>query len=142
MAASARADPGRLVRNLNRGGVSGSRDTTLIGVAVRTEGGVRWHLAWDEMDKDDFTGTLTGKGFDATTITVQAGLGNLLLGGQRFKLKAKTSTVEVRSTVLDVGWAPEQGLTLTGRLARSEVSANGVVAQKDELRAVTIAYLW
>jgi hypothetical protein len=123
-------------------GTSGSRDTTLIGVAVRTEGSVRWHLAWDELDKDDYNGSVSGKGFDATMLTVQAGLGNWLLGGQRFKLEGKSASLDVRSTVFDVGWAPEKGLTVTGRLAKSETTTGGTVTKKDDLRAVNIAYLW
>ena len=128
--------------DLDSGGATASRDTTMVGVGVRTEGSVRWHLAWDEVQKDDFVGGITGKGFDMTTLTVQAGLGNLLLGGQRVKVAPKVGGGNTKVTVVDVGWAPDKGLTLTARLSRAETEGAGVVVNKADLRAVNLAYLW
>ena len=128
--------------DVDSGGVSASRDVTMMGVALRTEGKVSWHLAWDQVEKNDFAGGFTGKGLDMTTATVQAGLGNLLLGVQRFKVVFKSANGDAKATVVDVGWAPEKGLSVAARVSKGETTALGVVQLKSELRAVTIAYKW
>lgn len=123
-------------------GVSGDRDTTLIGIAIRTEGTWRWHLAWDQLDKDNFD-NFGGSGFDAKTLTVQLGAGNWLLGAQQITLDAKGNAIEVKANVVDFGWAPEKGgLTVTARLTDGDLSSGGMVVQTNKGRSITIGYLF
>ena len=126
----------------NSAGVTGARDTTLIGIAIRTEGTWRWHLAWDQLDKDNFDNNV-GIGFDATTLTVQLGAGNWLLGAQQVKIDPKGSTSQFKANVIDFGWAPEKsGLTLTARVSDGEVTDTGAVNQTDKGQSITIGYLF
>jgi hypothetical protein len=117
---------------------TGSRDTTLYGIAFRTEGSWRWHLAYDVLDKDHYT-NITSLGFDATTITVQVGVGNWVFGAQAVAFAYKGSPNDLSTTVIDVGWVPEKaGLSLTARLW--DGSTSGGAPSDESGAALNLAY--
>ena len=123
----------------NNAGTTGARDTTLLGVAVRAKGAWQWHIAYDKLDKDNFDNGV-GQGYDATTFTLQALAGNWLLGAERVEKVSKGGSNPFRATVLDAGWAPERGMTLTGRYSTGEVDSNGVVTEKARSFSAIIGY--
>jgi hypothetical protein len=112
-------------------GNTGGRDTTLIGVAVRTRGNWRWHLAYDDLSKEHYDGLFFG-GFDATLLTGQVTVGNLLLGLQAIELEERNSARRTKGRVIDFGWAPERGLTLTARITDAETVDTGTVVQEGD----------
>jgi len=124
----------------NSTGVSATRSTAMIGVALRLKGAWNWHIAYDKLAKGDFDNGVGG-GFDLTTFTLQVGLGNLLLGAQSVKRDPKGGGSEFKATVIDVGWVPEKGLTLSGRLSNGENTAGGgTITEKDRMLAAVVGY--
>lgn len=95
-----------------------SRNGTLAGVAVRTQGQWHWYLAYDYIDLDNFkiSGISTG-GFSTSRYTIQLAAGNIVLGASNANINDKStgSTHDWTSTTYDLGYAPMKGFTVSGR---------------------------
>lgn len=124
-------------------GTSADRDASMLGFGVRIESDWRWHFAYDVLDKDPFDDPNPFGGFEATTLTGQVLAGELLVGVQRVEVDDADGGDAFEATVFDVGWVPESGLTLTGRLADGETTAGagGVQRTHDHL-SVSVGYLF
>jgi hypothetical protein len=123
-------------------GTSTTRDSTMLGVALRLKGSWLWHIAYDSLDKKDFGGGVGG-GFKATTITLQANTGTWLLGVEQFKEDPQAGGgTEFKANVFDLAYAPEKGWSVGGRLSDGKNTSGSVVTSKDRMLALNLAYRW
>lgn len=120
-------------------GLGVTRDFTGYGFAIHTERGTRWHLAYDRLEKDDF-GTIFARGFDATTYTVQVGIGDFVGGVQSVTIEPLRSNQERTATIVDLGWVPKRKIFVAVRATHSENSAAGAVVEKDDTTALIVGY--
>jgi len=120
-------------------GITGARDTTMLGVAVRAKGGWDWHIGYDKLDKDNFDNGV-GLGYDATTFTLQVLAGDWVVGAQRVTKTGKGSSNPFHVTVVDAGYAPQRGMSLTGRYASGQQESGGAVSEKARTVSVIIGY--
>jgi hypothetical protein len=123
----------------NDAGTTGGRDTSMYGVAIRPEGSWHWHLAYDKLDKGNFTNGV-GRGFDLTTITIQVVASNVLVGAQQVTKDPKGGGSQFKATVIDAGWAPDHGLSVTGRLSDGKNTSAGATTETDKLMALVVGY--
>lgn len=123
-------------------GVDDSRDGNMIGLALRLEGGWNWLLAYDKIDRADFTGGGPGNGYDATTFTVQAQASEWTFGIQDVTVKGKgAGSGSFDALVYDLAWAPEQGIGVGLRYSDGDQSnAGGGIVQEDKMTAISVLY--
>lgn len=109
--------------------VSEKRNGTLYGIALRTEGNVSWYVAYDSISLDSFDfssygGPVTG-GFDLSRFSVQALVGWFLIGATASDLTVKDpggGNPDVKHKAIDIGYAPMQGLTVSARVQKVDVT--------------------
>jgi len=109
--------------------VSDKRNGTLYGIALRTEGNIKWYVAYDALalnsfDFTPFGGPLSG-GFDLSRFSVQAHAGWFLVGASVTDIDVKNyggGKPTVKHKAVDLGFAPMQGLTVTARVQVTDVS--------------------
>jgi hypothetical protein len=97
------------------------RNVTQSGIAVRTLGTVRVYLAYDVIDRSDFS-NVSGPAGDGVTFssgTAQLGVWNALVGYSQTDVHDKhTPNDTVQYSHYDMAWAPEKGLALAYRRAK------------------------
>jgi hypothetical protein len=122
------------------------REGTMIGVAFRSDGDWQWYGAYEVIDLDDFTvlGVTAGGGVKMNTTTLQVNIGNLLLGAAIYNVFPQGTTDDISGKILDIGWAPEEGLNITARMLDIESAdpVTGFVYEESEMQSVTVAWLF
>lgn len=122
------------------------REGTMFGVAFRIDGDWQWYGAYDVIDLDDLTwqGTVVGGAIKQDTTTLQVNIGNLLLGVGMFNVYPQGATDDVFGDFVEIGWAPEDGLSITARSLTTKVTdqATGTDIEKSEMQSLTVAWLF
>jgi hypothetical protein len=123
--------------------VSFDRNGILEGIALRTEGPWKWYAAYDHIKLNNYDTTptpLLGRQEDRFTLQLLAG--SVLLGASSAKVKPlDTSNVDLKYTVLDIGWAPMAGLNISARHQTTHVSG-GINNEDVTTNSVALAWLW
>jgi hypothetical protein len=90
------------------GPTSADRSTTMYGVALRTEGDTRWYLAYDVVDRDDFSNSVN-LGVKESTGSLQAAFGGMVIGASQVKIAVKALPQSETIRQISVGWVPPKG---------------------------------
>jgi hypothetical protein len=99
---------GASASSYENGLITADRKTTMYGAALRTEGDTRWYIAYDVLDKDDFSnGVLFG--VKESTAALQAAFGGLVIGASQIKIDVKGSGATATEKFFDIGWVPPKG---------------------------------
>lgn len=127
--------------------INDDRDYTMYGAALRTKGSVLWYLAYDVIDASDFNqvsgATAWGSGFSNNTLTLQVNFGGVLLGYQSVEVEYKDGGRKVDGRVMDLGWAPKKGLSVSGRVVDTGEKDNaGAKIADDKMTAISVAVLF
>jgi hypothetical protein len=118
---------------------SADRNTTLYGLALRTEGNTRFYLAYDVVDRDTFSNTIAF-GVTQTTMAAQVAFGDLVLGASSNSLDRKDIASNLKSRVVSIGWVPVKGgLSL---VVHSMSGTDALSGASEKGTNLTIAYLY
>jgi hypothetical protein len=120
------------------------RNGNLYGIALRTKGPTQWYLAVDVLDLPAFPGSTYGAEYKVTTLTAQMRSGSFLAGVATSKGDAVIAyplfpSDSVKSTHLDLGWAPMAGLALTARISKVTV-AGAALDEKVDSKSLAVAW--
>ena len=122
------------------------REGTMFGVAFRIDGDMQWYGAYDVIDLEDFTyqGVSQFGAIKQDTTTLQVNISNLLLGVGVFNVYPEGATDDVAGDFVEIGWAPEDGLSITVRSLTTKVTdqAAGTDLEKSEMQSLTVAWLF
>ncbi len=131
------------------GGFPGTyeRSVTLIGAALRTEGDWKWFIAYDYMDIENFDlgGGNEASGGKGKTVTVQFQPGPLVVGIAITQIEPTGNTGgpdEMESKVIDLGYAPMEGLTVSVRLVRVELDDTATLTIDEEVETNSLTVTW
>jgi hypothetical protein len=127
--------------------VSAKRNGTMLGIALRTEGDVRWYLALDTISLQSFdfkpAGGQVTEGYTENRATAQVVWHWFLLGVSTANLDVKdygTFKPTVKLNTLDIGYAPMHGLTVTARMQQTNVT--DAQPTDDTLSTTSVAVAW
>lgn len=129
--------------DLNLGGVSGTRDGTMLGVAYRSEGDSGVYIAYDiiEWDETVVAGVGQADGVKFSTATLQVRFGSLMFGGSLLDLSGPGIGNDISATTLDAGWMQDAELSVSGRITvLSETDAAGTT--DDEVTTQSVNMTW
>jgi hypothetical protein len=123
---------------------SPQRNAVLAGVALRTQGSVKWYVAYDYIKQDGFTsGGVTSLGMKVTQGTVQMLAGPFLLGVSAGKIEVSNTTPsDIHRTIYDIGFAPMTGLTISARMQRTRITDNTPTDVSTDTNSVALAWQW
>ncbi len=125
-------------------GIELSRNATLVGIALRTEGPVQWYLAYDSIQLDSFVnlGNPFG-GFDTSRFAAQVHAGWFLLGAQSTQVKVLGSNPPtIKSTLVDIGIAPMMGLSVTARYQKANITQPAPAIIDETVATTSVAVAW
>jgi hypothetical protein len=126
-------------------GTIAEREGTMYGLAYRSDGDWKWYLAYDvfKLGEIFISGVGIGNETNISKATFQVNAGNLFLGAATFEVDFPGNTGEVSGTIIDVGWVPEEGLSITARLLElTDVDPAGPSDDLNENTSVTVAWLF
>lgn len=127
-----------------------TRDGTMFGVAVRTEGEWNWYLAADVIDLDDFPPVNPGQqgdgGIKLTTLTAQLRADWFFVGIQGGNIDISgnmNTTTDVTTKVVDLGYAPLEGFNISARWQSTDVEDTDPVNPVDAtVETTSLALAW
>lgn len=125
--------------------VEAKRPYAMYGMGLRGGGGMIWHMEVTQIVKHSYLDTVgnhvaEGYGYKLSQGTLTFGFWNMIFGGSVYQLKADQATgPTVKGTVLDGGWAPPIGLTITGRWESNKMT-NSTFANEERIISTIVTY--
>ena len=124
-------------------GFSFKRNGTLLGVALRTEGTVRWYVGLDHVDLKDFDVVPASGGIKIDRASVQMLAGWFLLGASTSHVKPTGSNASsVHHAAYDIGFVPMQGLAVSLRIQTTPIFDPGGFVQNGSVDTSSLALSW
>jgi len=121
-----------------------TRDHNMVGIGLRGGGALVWHLEADLFHRDDYkdnAGAVQKPGYDLTLVTAEGIWGNWLLTYSVHDATANAVPDAFKGYVIDFGYAPLTGLTVTWRSEHSKHTGLGGAEVSAE-SADSIAISW
>ncbi|HKI98381.1 MAG TPA: hypothetical protein VKB51_07905 [bacterium] len=118
------------------------RNGVQAGVALRTEGDIKWYVGLDYVKLNTFPAPFSGMGFKGTRLSVQMLAHSFLIGAASAKLDVldTPNPPDVSSHTFDIGYAPMQGLSVTARVQSTNVKDNAPTDESVDTTSVAVAY--
>jgi len=120
---------------------SGRRAHNMVGLGLRGGGNLIWHLEVDSFHRDDYD--VVGPqpaGYDLNVVTAEGILGNWLLSVSAHDASALVVNDTVSGYVIDIGYAPLTGLTVTWRFEHDVHKQGATQLSTEEANTLLISY--
>lgn len=123
------------------------RGYTMLGIGLRGGGGMVWHLEYDVIDRRNFRdrfGNSIFRGYTLQQGAVEVGFWGLLFGYASYRADVERppalGDMDISGFTLDGGILPLPGISIMGRLERTDVEVAGVKTTDEDVVSAMLTW--